>query len=184
MRFDWTSTGGRRRMAVLACALSGAAALCAPLALHLPVRIVYNPSASVPRGWYLIEPVGTLQVGDVVLARLPAAAAALAARRGYLPLGVPLIKRIGAMAPQHVCANGATVCIDGALVALTLSVDGRERPMPAWRHCGPLAEGELLLLGHTDSASFDSRYFGPVPATAVLGRAQPLWTWDAPQAWR
>jgi type IV secretory pathway protease TraF len=25
-------------------------------------------------------------------------------------------------------------------------------------------------------ASFDSRYFGPVPTTAIIGKVVPLWT--------
>ena len=179
MTFDLISTGRRHGAAVLACALAGLAALCAPLALHLPVRIVYNPSDSVPRGWYFIEPVGALHVGDVVLARLPDAAAALAARRSYLPANVPLLKRIGAMAPQQVCADGTTVRIDGVAVAYTRFVDGRGRPLHAWTQCRPLVVGELFLLSSTNSASFDSRYLGPIATSAVFGRAQPLWTWDA-----
>lgn len=85
------------------CAAFGIAALAAP-ALHAPAaRWVYNPGDSVPRGWYRIESAGTvadaLHVGDIVLARLPSEAAALAAQRGYLPERVPLLKRIGAMVP-------------------------------------------------------------------------------------
>lgn len=161
------------------CTIAGLAALCVPVALQTPVRIVYNPSDSVPRGWYRIEPAESLHVGDIVLTRLPDAAMALAAQRGYLPSGVPLLKRIGAVAPQQVCADGATVRIDGARVALSRSTDGRGQPLPAWRQCRALAVGELFLLSNTSSASFDSRYFGPVTVSAVIGHAQPLWTWDA-----
>ena len=38
-------------------------------------------------------------VGSIVLVRLPADAAALAAQRGYLPAHIPLLKRVGAVAP-------------------------------------------------------------------------------------
>jgi type IV secretory pathway protease TraF len=43
-----------------------------------------------------------LSVGSIVLASLPPEAAALAARRGYLPAGVPMLKRVGAVASQEV----------------------------------------------------------------------------------
>lgn len=161
----------------------GVAALAGP-ALHAPAaRWVYNPSDSVPRGWYRIEPppasTDALHVGDIVLARLPAGAAALAAQRGYLPARVPLLKRIGAMAPQRVCVAQRTVYVDGVPVALAREADGLGRGLPLWSQCRALRAGELFLLSATNPASFDSRYFGPIDAAAVLGRAQPMWTWGA-----
>jgi conjugative transfer signal peptidase TraF len=148
---------------------------------HKPVaRLVYNPSDSVPPGWYRIGPPDALHVGSIVLARLPAEAAALAATRGYLPEHIPLLKRIGAMAPQSVCISNHIVRIDGVADAIIRTVDGRGRPLSAWPHCRRLRNGELFLLSATNPASFDSRYFGPVAVTAVIGRAQPLWTWSTP----
>src|SRR4051812_25740001 len=40
--------------------------------------------------------------------------------------------------------------------------------------CRRLALRELLLLSSTNPASFDSRYFGPILASDVIGSAQPL----------
>jgi type IV secretory pathway protease TraF len=37
--------------------------------------------------------------------------------------------------------------------------------------CRRLEPGELFLLSVTNPASFDSRYFGPVSASAVIGVA-------------
>lgn len=167
-----------RRIAVALLTGLGIAALAWP-SLHTPVaRIVYNPSDSVPPGWYRIGPPGSLHVGSFVLARLPADAAALAAQRGYLPARIPLLKRIGAMAPQQVCIDKHIVRIDGIAVASVRTTDGRDRPLPTWRQCRQLHDGELFLLSATNPASFDSRYFGPVAVSAVIGSAQPLWTWD------
>ncbi|MDA8520143.1 S26 family signal peptidase [Acidovorax sp. NCPPB 4044] len=146
----------------------------------MAVHLVYNPSDSVARGWYRIAPVGdagALQVDDIVLARLPAAVAAFAAQRHYLPAGVPILKRVGAVAPQAVCVQAQQVRIDGAIVATVRMHDGARRTMQAWRSCRHLIGGELFLLSSTNPASFDSRYFGPVNAAAVLGVAHPVWTW-------
>ena len=52
----------------------------------------------------------------------------LAAQRGYLPTRVPLLKRVGAVAPQHVCIVAGQVRIDGVPV-----------PPPACRPAGPAA---------------------------------------------
>jgi conjugative transfer signal peptidase TraF len=150
-------------------------------------RLVYNPSDSVPVGWYRVDPMvkqptsGTtpqpapLQVGSIVLVRLPAEAAALAAQRGYLPLEVPLLKRVGAVAPQHVCIIGQIFRIDGNAVATTLRADRLGRPLQGWPQCRRLRAGEVLLLSVTSPASFDSRYFGPVRTPDVVGTAHPLW---------
>lgn len=155
----------------------GIAALAWPL-VHTPVaRIIYNPSDSVPSGWYRIGPPESLHVGSFVLVRLPADTATLAAQRGYLPEHVPLLKRIGAMSPQQVCIEKRIVRIDGIPVTGVHATDGRGRPLSAWPQCRRLHDGELFLLSATNPASFDSRYFGPVAVSAVIGSAQPLWTW-------
>ncbi len=158
----------------------GITALAWP-SVHTPVaRIVYNPSDSVPRGWYRIGPADSLRVGGIVLTRLPVDITALAAQRGYLPEHIPLLKRIGAMPPQQVCIEGHTVRIDGVVVAIALKTDRRDRLLPVWQQCRALRDGELFLLSTTNPASFDSRYFGPVAVSAVIGSAQPLWTWGTP----
>ncbi|MDO8774393.1 MAG: S26 family signal peptidase [Burkholderiaceae bacterium] len=169
-----------KRAVVILCMDIGLAALLMPLAIPNRVHLVYNPSDSVPRGWYRIVPADLPQVGSIVLARLPASAAALAAQRGYLPAGIPLLKRIGAVAPQRVCIDGTLVRIDDVAVAAVMRADGRGRPLSAWPQCRRLAHGELFLLSSTNPASFDSRYFGPILTSTVIGSAQPLWTWGAP----
>lgn len=171
-----------RRM-LFACMGISLAALCVPAVVQFPASLVYNPSDSVPCGWYRIgrmEGSTSLHVGSIVLARLPADVAAFAAQRGYLPSGVPILKRIGALAPQSVCVWEQVVRIDGAVVATVRTQDGVHRPLQAWPQCRPLTRGELFLLSDTNPASFDSRYFGPIAASAVLGVAHPLWTWSVP----
>ena len=146
-------------------------------------RLTYNPSDSVAVGWYRIEPFGPRttslprpsSVDSIVLVPLPATAAALAAQRGYLPVRVPLLKRVGAVAPQHVCIVAGQVRIDGVPSAAVLPADRWGRPLPSWQQCRRLEPGELFLLSVTNPASFDSRYFGPVSASAVIGVAHPVW---------
>ena len=146
-------------------------------------RVIYNPTDSEPVGWYGVDPFNWLanprrrapHLGSIVLAHLPARAALLAAQRDYLPLTVPLLKRVGAVAPQRVCIVGRSVRIDGVPVATVLATDHLGRPLPSWRQCRQLRPGELFLLSATNPASFDSRYFGPVAASAVIGVAHPLW---------
>ncbi len=140
-----------------------------------PPRLVYNASDSVPVGLYRISSAGSLAPGDLVLVRLPPEARWLAAQRGYLPANVPLLKTVAAMAPQRVCTRGGQVRIDGVVVARRMRWDQQGRALPDWQSCRRLVGDELFLLSSNNPASFDSRYFGPVSADAVIGRAQPLW---------
>ncbi len=171
------------RLVLAALSACGLAALAwAAFVQPLP-RVVYNPSDSVPVGWYRVEPLHQrtdslprpLSVGSIVLTALPPDAAVLAAQRGYLPASVPLLKRVGAVAPQHVCVFDALVWIDGVPVADVRPADRLGRALPSWPQCRRLGPGELFLLSSTNPASFDSRYFGPVSATAVIGVAHPVW---------
>jgi len=173
----------RARIMLAGFAAVGLAALAwATFVQSLP-RLIYNPSDSVPVGWYLVEPLDhrhgllshPLPVGSIVLTRLPAGVAALAAQRGYLPTHVPLLKRVGAVVPQHICIVAGQVRIDGVPVAAALSTDRLGRPLPTLQLCRRLVPGELFLLSVTNPASFDSRYFGPVSASAVIGVAHPVW---------
>jgi conjugative transfer signal peptidase TraF len=175
------------RRVLFACMGIGLAALCAPafmtMSAHKRVFVVFNPTDSVPRGWYRVSGIdnaASLRVGSIVLARLPADVAAFAEQRGYLPDGVPILKRVGAVAPQSVCVRGQTVRIEGAVVAIARTHDGARRSLQAWPQCRPLAASELFLFSDTNPASFDSRYFGPIAVSAVLGIARPLWTWSMP----
>lgn len=174
-------TRAMRRNALLVCMGAALVALVLPAMEQVRTRIVYNPSDSVARGWYLIAPdvdPDSLPVGTIVLARLPDGVAIFASQRGYLPSGIPILKRIGAVAPQSVCVREQAVRIDGTSVATARLGDATRRPLPVWAQCRRLAENELFLLSDTNPTSFDSRYFGPIDTSAVLGIATPLWTWS------
>lgn len=166
----------RSRLGLALASACGVAALAWAAFAAPRLRVVYNASDSVPVGWYRVEPADALRAGDIVLTRLPVDASALADRRGYLPAHVPLLKRIGAVAPQHVCVHGGIVRVDEVPVAVALRADRWGRPLPQWEQCRRLAEGELFLLSTAHPASFDSRYYGPVSAGDVIGEAQP-WRW-------
>lgn len=142
----------------------------------MPTRVVYNPTASAPLGFYAVEPARPLHAGELVVSRLPATAAVLADRRLYVPASVPVVKTVAATAGARVCRDGLVVTVDGRMIAAARIRDHAGRPLPVWSGCRTLNHGEVLLLGR-HPASFDGRYFGPSPAALILGRARPLWTW-------
>lgn len=136
--------------------------------------LLWNVSASTPRGLYRVFPGGKIHRGDSVISSLQEPYRSLAARRGYLPLGVPLVKRVAAGPGDRICARGAGVLIDGRLAAVRKKVDTEGRKLPAWSGCIDLHDGEYLLFGDS-SASFDGRYFGLTRSQQIIGRAVLLW---------
>ena len=145
--------------------------------VYSPYRLVYNPSESAPRGWYRVGLPRDLNIGTFALVRLPEAFAQLADQRHYLPRTVPLLKRVAAVSGQRVCERNGVVEIDGTAVASAKTRDGVGRRLDTWSGCRTLVDGELFLLSQSTASSFDSRYFGPIDHTRVIGRAVPVWTW-------
>jgi conjugative transfer signal peptidase TraF len=136
--------------------------------------LVWNVSASAPIGLYHVVP-GSAARGDLVLAHAPESVRQLADERHYLPSKVPLVKRIAAARGDTVCAAGNAIFINGRLVAERLTTDRFERPLPNWSGCHLLENDKIFLLMEGVADSFDSRYFGPIPTAAIIGRLVPLW---------
>jgi conjugative transfer signal peptidase TraF len=160
------------------CILSafGVVLVIAPSLVASRPILVWNATASAPRGLYRIAPPAALRAGDLVLLRPDPTSAAVYAERGYLPLGVPLLKQVGALGGVHVCEHAGDVMIDGRHVAAAQPIDGRGRAMTSWSGCRALRDGELFALNADVPTSLDGRYFGPLPLSSVIGRALPLWT--------
>ncbi|TCM12986.1 conjugative transfer signal peptidase TraF [Novosphingobium sp. PhB165] len=162
-----------RRRAVLIGA--GIAALGLTLAFPPVPRLVWNHSASAQIGLYLVSPGARAMPGDMVVAWPPEAARTLAARRHYLPSGVPLVKRVAGAAGDTICGHGDVVTIDGKPIARRLAADRSGRPLPRWEGCVRLREGSYFLLMTLRPDSFDGRYFGVTQERDILGKARPLW---------
>ncbi|USQ95259.1 S26 family signal peptidase [Caulobacter sp. RL271] len=162
------------RRFVLAASGLGLIALALPRLLDPAPRLVWNATRSVPIGLWRITPGAVVSVGDTVLAWAPDPARRLAAARGYLPSNVPLLKTVAATGGDTVCARGPEILVNGMVVAVRKARDRRGRRLPGWQGCQRLANGAVLLVNPAPD-SFDGRYFGPVPATAIIGKARPLW---------
>ena len=144
-------------------------------AKHEPTYI-WNASESVPIGLYRLQPIGKLVVTDLVAVRPPEPLATLLNAGGYLPRGVPMLKRVAALPGQIVCRDRLTVTVDGIAMGAARENDGRGRRLPVWQGCRAIADGEVFLMNWQSEDSFDGRYFGVLSITTIVGEAQPLWT--------
>ena len=141
-------------------------------------RLLWNASESVPVGLYSVEAGDQLAVTNLVVAMPPNSLATFLDERGYVPLGVPLIKRILALPGQSVCRNELAIIVDGIETGTALAHDRRGRALPLWQGCRVIAQGEVFLMNWDEPASLDGRYFGPIPLHAIVGRAKPVWTFE------
>jgi conjugative transfer signal peptidase TraF len=155
---------------------SAAIVLLAASVFTLDSRLlVWNATASVPRGLYARTP-GAPSKGDLALTWLPAAVRGLAAERRYLPYRVPALKPVAAIAGDTVCASADSISINGTPVATRNTADHLGRELPSWHGCQTLTTAQLFLLSTYAPDSFDGRYFGPTDTADVIEKVAPLWT--------
>jgi conjugative transfer signal peptidase TraF len=159
----------------MAAATIGMALVLGSAVFPPALRLVWNASASAPIGLYSVSPGGLAQPGDMVIARVPESHRRLAATRRYLPMNVPLVKRVAAAAGDEVCALGQEIFVNGRRIAERLAADGAGRPMPSWSGCVRLRGRQLFLLMNAP-ASFDGRYFGVTEGRDIIGKARLLWS--------
>lgn len=138
-----------------------------------PALALINESPSLPRGLYLRVGV-TFKPGAVVAVPQPAAVRPYLERLG-MPDDVLLLKRVAAVGGDRVCAVDGAVRTPGRR-ARAPERDRRGAVLPAWRECRVLTRDEVFLLGDTPG-SFDSRYFGPVRRSDVVGVYREVVTW-------
>lgn len=164
-----------KRFGILLTGYCAIGALVLPALVRPAPRLVWNASASVPLGLYSARPASSVRVGDLVAAHAPAPVARLMAERAYLPLRVPMLKHVAALAGHTVCRSGVIISVDGRRLAEARLRDRIGRPLPSWSGCRTLRAGEVLLLNPASAGSFDGRYFGPVPMRGVVAVLHPLW---------
>jgi len=145
-----------------------------------------NTTPSYPLGlWRIDMPDRPVQVGDRIFICPPDTPMfRQALRRGYLRFGLckggfgPMIKTVLATGGQTFCVRDR-VRIDGRQVdhSVVARVDGAGRQLTAYG--GGIVPEQDLFLYSAFKGSYDSRYFGPISRTGVLGFAREVLT-DVP----
>lgn len=163
-------TRGRTYLLALA---GSAAALLAWAALAKPKdALLYNPSASIPAGFYQRTEASIVR-GAIVTVRAADVAPDYAALRAFTDTGDRFIKRVVGVGDDRACAEGDEVSLNDALIARRRSHDSAQRKLPSWEGCRVLEPDEVLLMGDTDD-SFDGRYWGVTSTALIEGVWRPL----------
>jgi conjugative transfer signal peptidase TraF len=147
---------------------------CATLAAlsFEPHFLVYNRTASLPRGWYWLSYQKPITRGALILACPPPAplarivAAGNPFEPGACPGGyAPLIKVVVGLPGDHIRVLEQGVSINGRIIAHSRPITGLPRPLPL-----TLPSDEVWGWSPV-RGSIDSRYLGPLRPVAV---ARPL----------
>ncbi len=143
-----------------------------------------NTTPSEPLGIWRVVPLDrSAQVGDMVFVCPPEIdIISEGFARGYLRSGLcpggfgPLIKTVAAVGGQHI-AVASHVTVDGRPIASSsfVSQDGLGRPLRPY--VGGTIPAGFVFLHSPFPGSWDSRYFGPVPVSGVLGLARQVLTY-------
>jgi conjugative transfer signal peptidase TraF len=160
------------QLKTLAATFGVAAALVATIVLEPLPLYIWNASASVPIGLYRLRPAKRFHVTELVAVQPPEPLASFLDLNGYLPTGVPMLKRVLALPGQTVCRSGLTISVENIAMGEARDRDGRGRSLPKWQGCRVVGDGELFLMNWQSDASFDGRYFGFLPA-AIKCRTIP-----------
>ncbi|WP_430246265.1 conjugative transfer signal peptidase TraF [Neorhizobium sp. DAR64861/K0K2] len=173
----------RGRLLLFLAGAGGAIAALVAVAYMGDFRLNLTPSE--PLGlWRIVALRRPVETGDLVFICPPVTAPfEEARRRGYVRRGLcpggfaPLIKTVAALPGQHI-KIGANVTVDGKPLASSIvrASDGEGRPITPFKTgIVPLRN---LFLHSSFASSYDSRYFGPVPDTGLLGLARPVLTFE------
>jgi conjugative transfer signal peptidase TraF len=163
------------RMVTLLTTLAAATSLLSSIGERPVPGFVWNASDSVPIGLYRLRPAGKLAITELVAVRPPEPTATFLADGNYLPRNVSMLKRVLALPGQTVCREHLTITVDGIAMGVARERDTRGRPLPVWQGCRVVVDGEVFLMNWQSADSLDGRYFGLLPANAIIGRAEPVW---------
>jgi len=142
-------------------------------------------TGSLPIGLYQAVP-GEIELGSIVgfCPDLTNPVIQAGRERGYLSPGLltceggiaPLLKYILALPGDRVEVSQENLRVNGHAIenSARLAVDGAGRPMPSFPASGEVPPGHAWVFSNYTPGSFDSRYFGSIKASAILGKMKPV----------
>jgi signal peptidase I len=97
-----------------------------------------------------------------------------------------LVKRVIALPGQTIYSSGNSVYVNGRLLAEPYlpSYDPLGPPIASRQHPYRVPAGEFYLLGDNRSDSCDSRYWGPIEGSSIIGKVVLVWWHDSHPVFR
>ena len=137
--------------------------------------ITYQPSRSMPVGWYVTYPVyHPLQKGDTILFRPTSSVLHYMMQRGWIGAHTAMMKEIFAVPGDTVCIHQGMLYINGKSTTSVLTEYAPGKPLPQVLLCQHLPSGKYMAMSTYNAHSFDSRYFGPIDQESIIGKVSKL----------
>jgi signal peptidase I len=91
-----------------------------------------------------------------------------------------LVKRVIALPGQTIYSSGNSIYVNGRLLAEPYlpRYDPLGPPIASRQHPYRVPPGEFYLLGDNRAISCDSRYWGPIKGSSIIGKVVLLWWHD------
>jgi conjugative transfer signal peptidase TraF len=150
--------------------------------LWVGLGIFHGHTGSEPIGWYRTTSASPVR-GDFVTFRLPDNLRVEGIRRGYIGSRWPLspqflTKRLAALPGDTVEVTRLGVFINGHPWPDSAPHEHDQRGRPMAVHYGSYRVKPGYFVALSDSPDgWGARYFGQLPATLIIGRAQRIWRW-------
>jgi signal peptidase I len=97
-----------------------------------------------------------------------------------------LVKRVIALPGQTIYSSGNSIYVNGRLLAEPYlpRYDPLGPPIASSQHPYRVPPGEFYLLGDNRSDSCDSRYWGPIEGSTIIGKVVLVWWHDSHPVFR
>jgi signal peptidase I len=97
-----------------------------------------------------------------------------------------LVKRVIALPGQTIYSSGNSIYVNGRLLAEPYlpRYDPLGPPIASSQHPYRVPPGEFYLLGDNRSDSCDSRYWGPIKVSSIIGKVVLVWWHDSHPVFR
>lgn len=164
----------KKRLTLGVATLAVCGVLTASMASPAPL-FLYPITSSLPAGLY-VRTGEAPSVGAIAAFPVPAAARRYKASIGEtVRANFLFMKPIVAGPGDHVCLRIPNhLYLNGARIAEVAMEDGAGRSLPLWHGCRRLEPGELFTLSTHAGTSFDSRHYGPIKLSTVIGAYRPI----------
>ena len=138
--------------------------------------LVINLTDSLPHGFYLVYSKAPKQ-GEIAAFYLPKHVTRQYRDRTWLIPNALFLKPVAFLPGTRLCWKAHRILANDRKIATLKDFDARGLPLRHPRGCLTLKYNEIFVISTFSKNSFDSRYFGPIQRSSVIGTAAPILTW-------